>query len=196
MFMPTSSNLQVFVILFHIVHPFDISVMFFLFPYFTLKLFRIFYIRVLICPYALSSVLLVFRFTFSFIFIINEEETRSVWKIFIFDRNTWHHIVTVQPSLPNTGLISLPIRWSFRWSDASTDDTIDSLTAHVGFFRSRQQSLVDEQMNETTQLRKQKIKVVAKKQNKTQLAKITIFSTKKCLEKMIRIFSNSGGNKL
>ena len=44
--------------------------------------------------------------------------------------------VTEQPSSPNTDLIPLPIRWS-RYSDISTDNMTDLLSAHIVFFRSR-----------------------------------------------------------
>ena len=40
----------------------------------------------------------------------------------------------VQLPSPNTGVISLPIHWSFYWSDISFDDKTDPVSTHVGFF--------------------------------------------------------------
>ena len=52
---------------------------------------------------------------------------------------TGAYFLPVQSSSPNMGMIPFPIGWSFRWSDISSDETTDSLSAHVVFLRSRQQ---------------------------------------------------------
>ena len=50
----------------------------------------------------------------------------------------WCAIVTIQLSSPNMGVILLPFCWLLLWSDMSSDDMTDLLSAHVVFFSSRQ----------------------------------------------------------
>ena len=63
---PPRGLLQDLVILFYAIYPLAQSVMFFLFPYLATKLFFIFCIRLLICPRAFSTYLLV---EFSFVIL-------------------------------------------------------------------------------------------------------------------------------
>ena len=51
-------DLRVLVILFHVICPVGVSLMSFLFPYFTLELFCFLRIRLLVCPRAFSTYLL------------------------------------------------------------------------------------------------------------------------------------------
>ena len=83
----------------------------------------------------------------------------------------------MQPS----GIILLPISWSFRWSDISSDASINSLSTHIEFFFFIQRQQIHGEM-ESLVIKKTKKTTHQERKDKTHFAKIIVCTKETSLE--------------